>query len=89
MSSHLGLYMCTFDYRGKSCSGRGLLASCYALFDHDLAHLILTLVHLFPLIEEMVFGDDNGFLIYVKIGIEMGRLMFSTTLYQLLGNFTD
>ena len=38
----------------------GVLASCYASFDHDLAHLITTPIRWYPEITERIFGVENG-----------------------------
>ena len=37
-----------------------ILASCYASFDHDLAHIAMTPMKLFPELMEWIFGDNNG-----------------------------
>ena len=36
----------------------GVLASCYASVDHDLVHLGLSPMRLFPKIVELIFGND-------------------------------
>ena len=38
----------------------GVLASCYAFADHDLAHLAMTPIHLFHDLVETIFGNGNG-----------------------------
>ena len=52
----------------------GVLASCYASTDHDLAHLGMTPMHWFPDIVESMFSQDHG---YVNIAKEFGRLVLS------------
>ena len=53
----------------------GLVASCYASFDHDLAHLVMTPVQWFPGMIQWIFGADNGSSGYACMAEEMGRLM--------------
>ena len=50
----------------------GVLASCYADFHHDLAHLGLIPVQMFPVITECLFGDVAGFLLVLK---ELGKIL--------------
>ena len=38
----------------------GVLASCYASFDHDLAHFAMTPIKWFPQFIELFFGENNG-----------------------------
>ena len=38
----------------------GVLASCYASVNHDLAHIVMTPIQWFPEIVEWVFGNDAG-----------------------------
>ena len=49
------------------------LASCYADFNHDLAHFIMTPIRWFPKIMWWIFGTDNRFQNYVTINRYMGR----------------
>ena len=51
----------------------GVVASCYASFDHDLAHIIMTPIQLFPDIIGWIFGDEKESLAYVDIAKELGR----------------
>ena len=51
----------------------GVLASCYASFDHDLAHLTMTPVQWFPDIIGWIFGEEKESLAYVDIAKELGR----------------
>ena len=44
----------------------GVLASCYASFDHDLAHLMMTPIQWYPEIIEWIFGQNNDDTGYVK-----------------------
>ena len=45
----------------------GVLASCYASADHDLGHIGLTPIRLFPGMVEMIFGNDERSPAYVSI----------------------
>ena len=51
----------------------GVLASCYASFDHDLAHITMAPIQWFPEIIEGIFGKEKGSLAYVNIAKELGR----------------
>ena len=53
----------------------GVLTSCYADFDHDLSHLIMTPMQLIPTILGWIFGDDMEFPVYVSTARELGILM--------------
>ena len=51
----------------------GVLASCYADFDHDLAHIVMTPMRWFPEVFEWIFGNDNGFQVFVKVAEVVGE----------------
>ena len=53
----------------------GILASCYASFDHDFAHIGMLPMQLFPTITEWIFGEDNGSPAYVNIIGDFGGWM--------------
>ena len=53
----------------------GILASCYADFDHDLAHLTILPMHRFAEVMEWIFGTDFGFQVYVGTTRHLGQLM--------------
>ena len=53
----------------------GVLASCYASFHHDLAHIAMTPIRWFPEIMLWIFGEDDGFLAYIRINEELGQLI--------------
>ena len=53
----------------------GGLASCYASFDHDLAHFAMAPVQWFPEIIEWIFGENDGSSGYHEIAKEFGRLI--------------
>ena len=52
----------------------GILSSCYASFDHDLAHFAMIPMQWFPQMIKWIFGEDNGSPIYVNIVKGLGRL---------------
>ena len=51
----------------------GILASCYASFDHDLAHIAMTPRKLLPELMELIFGENNGMQGYLSIAKTIGR----------------
>ena len=51
----------------------GVLASCYAFFDHDIAHIGMTPMQWIPDIVEWFFGGDGGIPIFVMISKEVSR----------------
>ena len=51
----------------------GVLASCYASFDHDLAHLMVIPMQWYPEITEWIFGQNNDDTGYVKLSKMFGR----------------
>ena len=50
-----------------------VLASCYASFDHTLAHFAMAPIHWFPKIIELLVGEDSGSPAYVNILKDFGR----------------
>ena len=56
-----------------------ILASCYArdawYTDHDLAHLSMIPMQIFSEQMEWIFGDDHGFLVFVKMARDLGMLL--------------
>ena len=52
-----------------------VLASCYADFDHDLAHFTMKPIQLFPHIMECIFGENTGFPLFVSMARELGMMM--------------
>ena len=45
----------------------GVLASCYASADHDLAHIVMTPIRWFPEMIDWIFEQKNGNLGYTDI----------------------
>ena len=38
----------------------GVLASCYAIVDHDIAQIVMKPIQWYPDVVELDFGDENG-----------------------------
>ena len=53
----------------------GVLASCYASFNHDLSHIAMTPIQWIPKIMQLVYGADDKDLAYVSITKELGKLI--------------
>ena len=51
----------------------GVLASCYASFDHDLAHALMAPLRWLPEVTERIFGVDRDSAGYVNIAKQLGR----------------
>ena len=61
----------------------GILASCYASFNHNLAHLTMTPMRWFPQITAWIFGENNGSPTFVNIAKHLGKwLMPDDILYE-------
>ena len=58
-----------------------IMASCYASFDHDLAHLAVTPVHWFPETINWIFDEVNGIFNYVTIIKNVGRYLLPYSSY--------
>ena len=50
----------------------GMLASCYASFDNDLAHKIMSPIRWLSWVGQWIFGEDEGLSVYAKIGMKFG-----------------
>ena len=53
----------------------GVLVSCYASFDHDLAHIGMLPVRWFPTVMQLVFGRENNNPLFVELAKEFGRFL--------------
>ena len=51
----------------------GVLASCHAFVDHDMAHFTMIPMQWYRGIMEWIFGNSNGFPGYVNIANDLGR----------------
>ena len=52
----------------------GVLASCYASFDHNLAHVVMAPLQWFPEMMQLIFGEQNGSPVFVDIVKYLGKL---------------
>ena len=64
----------------------GILASCYASFDHGLAHFTMTPMQWYPGIIWWIFGLNSGYPTYVDIAKEFGRWVLPSELLYVRGN---
>ena len=53
----------------------GILASCYAACNQDLAHFTMTPLQRFSEVLMWLFGDDSGFAAYVRTARELDILL--------------
>ena len=51
----------------------GVLASCYASIDHDMAHMGMTYMRWIPEIINCIFGNDPDLPSYLKIAQELNK----------------
>ena len=51
----------------------GVLASCYAAIDHNLAHIGMTPLRWFPDVLEWMFGEGKGSESYVQFAGELAK----------------
>ena len=51
----------------------GVVSSCYALYNYDVAHIALTPIRLLPRFTEWVFGNDMGGQTFVEIAKYLGN----------------
>ena len=52
----------------------GVLVSCYADINHDMAHLTMIPIQSFPIAIEWIFGEDIGYSIYVSTWRKLGMM---------------
>ena len=53
----------------------GVLASCYGITDHDLAHLLISPMRFIPEVMEWIFGQEDGTQSYINVGRWVGSLV--------------
>ena len=63
----------------------GVLASCYAFFDHDLAHITMTPIRWFPVMTQWIFGEDNGNPLFARAAEDINRWILPSR--QLKSNY--
>ena len=51
----------------------GVLASCFAIVDHDLALIGMKPIQWCPDVIELVFGHENGVSTYINVVSDLGR----------------
>ena len=51
----------------------GVLASCYAIVDHNIAQVVMKPIQWFPHVIELVFGDENAVSAYIDVARSLGR----------------
>ena len=56
----------------------GILASCYASFNHDIAHFAVAPMRRFPGLIQLIFGENNDYPVNVKIAKEIGKWLLPT-----------
>ena len=64
-----------------------VLASCYASFDHTLAHFAMTPLQLFPQMVEWIISGDNEIQDYVGRAKSVGRYLLPDTYLHGRMNF--
>ena len=53
----------------------GVLASCYGITDHDLAHILISPMRFIPGIMEWIFGQEGGAQSYMNVWRWVGGLI--------------
>ena len=53
----------------------GVMASCYAGFDHDLAHFTMSPMQYFSEVLEWIFGNESGYPVYVSTTRMIGKFI--------------
>ena len=51
----------------------GVLTSCYAIVNHDLAQIVLKPIQWYTNIMELAFGNENGVSGYVSVAQDLGK----------------
>ena len=65
----------------------GVLASCYASFDHDLPHFVMTPVQWFPGMMDFIFGCNHGIQGYTRIAKLVGRYVIPNNYLHVRSDF--
>ena len=50
-----------------------ILASCYANFNHELAHFTMMPMQRFSAVMEWIFGEDAGYPVFVSTARRLGN----------------
>ena len=65
----------------------GVLASCYGITDHDLAHIAMSPLRFIPGIMEWIFGLEDGTQSYMNVARWLGSLAVPDFIwYDGIGN---
>ena len=59
----------------------GVLASCYANFHHDLAHLTMLPMQQLSEVLEWIIGNDTGYPVYVSTAGVIGRFILPNGIF--------
>ena len=51
----------------------GVVASCYASLDHDLAHISMKPMQWSPKIMQQIFGEEDGFSTFIRTTEHVGK----------------
>ena len=65
----------------------GVLASCYAYYDHDLSHFAIIPVQWFPGMMEFIFGWNYGIQGYTGIAESVGRYVVPNYYLHVTSDF--
>ena len=60
----------------------GVLTSCYADSNHDLAHLAMIPMQRFSEVLSWIFGEDTGFPVFVSTARLLGVILLPAELFQ-------
>ena len=58
----------------------GMMASCYAFSDHDLAHFMLAPMQWYPEIMVWIFGIEKESIGYISILTDLGGLILPSNI---------
>ena len=53
----------------------GVLASCYAVVDHDMGHILMTPLRWFPGMMNWIFGTESETQGYVQVFKHLGEMI--------------
>ena len=51
----------------------GVLASCYAIVDHNIAQIVMKPIQWYPHVIELVFGDESEVSAYINVARSLGK----------------
>ena len=59
----------------------GILASCYAFSDHDMAHIGMSPIRWIPRLIEMIFGKNNESPPFLNVVERFAKIVFPSEIY--------